>query len=70
MIRNKILKEILSDKELMDKYSIREKDLENITISQNHTKDIVTVLSTIITENDNHLSGQMIYKRIKNIHKL
>ena len=70
MIRNKILKEVLSDKELMDKYSIKEEYLENITTSPPYTKDIVEVMAMIINENDNNLSDQMIYKRIKNIHRL
>ena len=70
MSRNKILKEILSDSELMKKYNIKNKDLENITTSPPYYKDIVQIISTIINENDNNLSDSQIYKRIKNIHKI
>ena len=69
-MRNEILKEILSDKELMDKYSLKERDLKDVTTSPPYHKDIIEVMATIINENDNNLSDQMIYKRIKNIHKL
>ena len=70
MNRNKILKEILSDEELMGKYSLKERDLKNVTTSPPYHKDIIQVMATIINENDNNLSDSMIYKRIKNIHKL
>ena len=70
MSRNTILQEILSDKELMDKYSIRKKDLENLTTNPPYYKDIIQILSVIINEKDNNLSDSQIYTRIKNIHKL
>lgn len=71
-MRDKILREILKDKELMEKYNIREKDLESFTISPStpYTKKIVEVLATIIKEDANHLSDTQIYKKIKNIHKI
>ena len=68
--REDILKEILSDKELMDKYSITKKELEDIKPFRPGSKKIVDVLSTIINENDNNRSSRQIYYTIKNIHKI
>lgn len=70
MNRQKILQEILSDEEIMEKYSIRGVDLPKIKSSPPFSKTIIEVLSTIINENDNNLSEQQIYKRIKNIYKI
>lgn len=68
--RDKIIKDILSDKELMEKHSIKEKDIEKLTTSPPYYEKIVEVIATIINENDNHLSDSQIYKRIRNIHKI
>jgi len=68
--RDEILKEILSDKELMDKYDITKKQLEDIKPFRPGSKTIVDVLSTIINENDNNRSSRQIYSTIKNIHKI
>ena len=68
--RDEILKEILSDKELMDKYKITKKQLEDIKPFRPGSKKIVDVLSTIINENDNNRSSRQIYSTIKNIHKI
>lgn len=65
MQRNEILKEILSDKDLMEKYNMKEKDLKELTTSPPYDKKIIEVLSVIINENDNHLNSSMIYKKIK-----
>jgi hypothetical protein len=68
--RDKILKEILSDKELLEKYNITKKQLDDIKPFRPGSKTIVDVLSTIITENDNKRSSRQIYSTIKNIHKI
>lgn len=70
MIRNKILKEILSDTELKNKYNLKNKELEELTTSPPYHKKIIEIMATIINENDNNLSNSQIYKRIKNIHKI
>ena len=70
MSRNIILKEILSDKELMKKYGIKEKEIGDLTTSAPFYKSIIEVMATIINEKDNHLSDSQIYTRIKNIYKL
>jgi hypothetical protein len=68
--RKDILREILSDKDLMNKYNIKEEELDNIKPFQSGSKKIVDVLATIINENDNNRSARQIYSTIKNIHKI
>lgn len=72
MERDQILKEILSDSELMKKYKIKEKELEKLTTTPSipFNNKIVEVLSVIINENDNHLNASMIYKKLKNVHNI
>jgi hypothetical protein len=70
MERNQILKEILSDPEISEKYSINKSELDTLTTSPPYHKKIVEVLSVIINENDNHLNSSMIYKKLKNIHNI
>jgi len=70
MERNQILKEILSDSEIMEKYNIKQGELESLTTNAPYNKKIVEVLSVIINENDNHLNSSMIYKKIKKIHNI
>ena len=70
MERNDILKEILSDPDLMEKYDIKKKDLKGLTTSAPYNKKIIEVLSVIINENDNHLNSSMIYKKSKKVHNI
>jgi hypothetical protein len=70
MIRDKILQEILSDKEILEKYNLKQKDVDKLKAQAPYHKKIVEIISTIINENDNNLSNTQIYKRIKNIHKI
>ena len=70
MERNDILREILSDPIIMEKYSIKEKDLLELSTIPPYTKKIVEVLSVIINENDNHLNSSMIYKKLKKVHNI
>lgn len=70
MIRNKIIKDILSDEELMEKYSLSKREIDRLTTSPPYHKKIVEIIATIINENDNNLSDSQIYKRLKNIHKI
>jgi hypothetical protein len=68
MNRNQVLREILSDKQLCEKYKI--KDISEYTTNKNPNNKLVEVLSVIINENDNNLSDTQIYKKIKNIHNI
>ena len=70
MIRNKIIRDILSDEELQKKYSLSEKDISKITTSPPYYKKVVEIIATIINEDANRLSDSQIYKRLKNIHKI
>ena len=70
MERNEILREILSDPEIMQKYRLQENEIKTLNSNAPYSKKIVEVLSTIINENDNHLNSSMIYKKIKNIHNI
>jgi hypothetical protein len=70
MERINILREILSDPEIMEKYDIQKDTLEELTTNAPYSKKIVEVLSVIINENDNHLNSSMIYKKIKKIHNI
>ena len=68
MDRNQVLREILSDKELCEKYKI--KDISEYSTNKEPYNKLVEVLSVIINENDNNLSDTQIYKKIKNIHNI
>lgn len=70
MERNKILKEILSDEELLKKYKIEKSSLEKITTNAPYSNKLIEVLSVIINDKDNNLNDLQIYKKIKNIHKI
>ena len=71
MKRDEILREILSDEELLEKYKISKKELESLTSNAPYSKKVVEVLSTIINERDgNKLSLSQVYRKIKNIHKI
>lgn len=70
MERDQILKEILSDSELMKKYKIKENELNKVKTSPPYNKKIIEVLSVIINENDNHLNSSMIYKKLKKVHNI
>lgn len=67
MDRNKILKEILNDKALCEKWKVKDVDKLNINPVAPYHNKFVEVLAVIINENDNNLSEPMIYKKIKNI---
>lgn len=68
MDRNQVLREILADNELCEKYKI--KDVSSLTSNPPYNNKLVEVLSVIINENDNNLSDSQIYKKIKNIHNI
>jgi tRNA1(Val) A37 N6-methylase TrmN6 len=68
--RDEMLRQILSDPELMAKYNIKESDLKNIRCNPPYHKKIVEVMATIINDNDNNRSARQIYGTLKNIHKI
>ena len=70
MERNKILKEILSDDELLKKYKIDKSTIQNLTTNAPYNNKLIEVLSVIINDKDNNLGDSQIYRKIKNIHNI
>ncbi len=68
MDRNQVLREILTDKELCEKYKIS--NISNLNSNPPYNNKFIEVLSVIINENDNNLNDVQIYKKIKNIHNI
>jgi len=68
--RDTILKEIISDPELMAKYNIKKAELEKLGCHAPYHKKIIEVMATIINANDNNRTERQIYSTIKNIHKI
>ncbi|MBB2147366.1 hypothetical protein [Pedobacter gandavensis] len=69
--RDEMLREILSDPELMEKYDLKSSDIEKIRCGgERQSKKIIEVMATIIIEMDNNRTSRQIYPIIKNvIHK-
>lgn len=68
--RDQMLKEILSDPELMEKYDLRVADIDDVKRNPQYTKKIIEIMATIINEMDNNRTARQIYPIIKNIHKI
>ncbi len=69
--RDEILREILLDKELMEKYNLKPKDVKEINCVPPFHDKVVDVLATIINENAEGRSARQIYNTIKSgIHKI
>lgn len=68
--RDDILREVLSDPELMEKYDLRQVDIDNVRCGPPYSKKIIEVMATMINEMDNNRSPRQIYPIIKNIHKI
>jgi hypothetical protein len=69
--RDDLLREILHDNELMEKYKLKEKNIKEIRCVPPFYDKIVDVLATIINENADGRSSRQIYNTIKNsIHKI
>lgn len=68
--RDDILKEVLSDPDLMQKYDLRQVDIEKVRCAPPYSKKIIEVMATMIIELDNSRTARQIYSTIKNIHKI
>jgi hypothetical protein len=68
--RNEILREILSEEEIIEKYKLKKDDIKNLTTSGPHQEKITEVLAKIINENDNNRTARQIYPILKNLHKI
>ena len=70
MERDEILREILSDPQIIEEYDLSQSDIADLKANPPYKHKIADVLGTIINENDNHSSATVIYKKIKNIHNI
>ena len=68
--RDEMLKEILSEPELLEKYAISKKALADAKCNPPYSKKIIEVLASIINENANNRTARQIYSSIKNIHQI
>lgn len=68
--RDELLRQILNDPEIMEKYDLHEKDIRELKTGAPYKNKLIEVLATIINENDNGRSSRQIYSTIKNIHKI
>jgi hypothetical protein len=65
-----MLREILSDPELMEKYNIRPNELENLRCGPPYSKKVIEVMATMINEMHNSRTARQIYPQIKNLHRI
>jgi len=68
MTKNELIKEILSDSVIKEKYNISDSDLENINGDSRYQKKAVLVIKSMIDDNENHInSATKSYNKLKNI---
>jgi len=68
MNNSELLKEILKDPHLKEKYDITDKDIENSSDGDpRFKKEIIQLIKDIIADNDNHLSATKSYNKMKNL---
>ncbi len=68
MKKNDLIREILSDSAIKDKYNISESDLENINGDARYQKKVILVIKEMIADNENHInSATKSYNKLKNI---
>lgn len=67
---DEMLREILSDSDLMQKYDLRQTDIEKVRCAPPYSKNIIEVMSLMIIEMTNGRTPRQIYPIIKNIHKI
>ena len=68
MNNSELLKEILKDPHLNEKYDITYKYIENSSDGDpRFKKEIIQLIKDIIADNDNHLSATKSYNKMKNL---
>ncbi len=67
MTNTELIKEILSDSKIKEKYNITESDLESINGDSRYQKEIVQLIKEIVNDNDNHITATKSYNKLKNI---
>ncbi|WP_346861163.1 hypothetical protein [uncultured Draconibacterium sp.] len=67
MTNTELIKEILSDPNIKEKYYISESDLNGIKGDARYQKEIVQLIKEIVNDNDNHITATKSYNKLKNI---
>lgn len=67
MTNTELIKEILSDPNIKEKYNISESDLNGIKGDARYQKEIVQLIKEIVNDNDNHITATKSYNKLKNI---
>lgn len=67
MTQLELLKEVLKDPMLRQKYSIPESELNRISFDEQSSCPIIEVLKTIIQQKSESVSDANVYKNIKNL---
>lgn len=67
MTQLELLKEVLKDPMLRQKYSIPESELNRISFDEQSSYPIIEVLKTIIQQKSESVSDANVYKNIKNL---
>lgn len=67
MTQLELLKEVLKDPMLRQKYSIPELELNRISFDEQSSYPIIEVLKTIIQQKSESVSDANVYKNIKNL---
>ncbi|PVW16407.1 hypothetical protein [Marixanthomonas spongiae] len=68
--RDEILREILSEPDILSKYNLKASEVEKLTTNPPYFNNAVEILATVINENDNNRTSRQIYPILKNIHKI
>lgn len=68
MTKNDLIREILSDSTIKEKYNISDSDLDSINGDARYQKKVVQVIKSMIDDNENHInSTTKSYNKLKNI---
>lgn len=67
MTQLELLKEVLKDPMLREKYNIPEEELKEISFDKTSSHQIIEVLKTIIQQKSESISDANVYKNIKNL---
>lgn len=67
MNNTELIKEILSDSHLKEKFRISQSDLDGLNGDSRYQKQVVQVVKEIVADNENHITATKSYNKLKNI---
>lgn len=67
MNNTELIKEILSDLLLKEKFRISKSDLDGLNGDSRYQKQVVQVVKEIVADNENHITATKSYNKLKNI---